>query len=107
MTINTQVIGEIWSLNKTTPTMIDPTAPIPVQIGYEMLSGKCLIAKAKNPKLKTMPTTVLIENTKLVNPLLNFMVVDQHTSNNPAIIKYIQVIVIIPPKNKKLKQALL
>ncbi len=64
-----------------------------------MLSGSVLVACASKKKLINIPTIVIIDGVKLVNPWLYFIAVAQTTSKMPAIIKNIQFIK-SPPKEK-------
>ena len=86
--MNNQVNGLIWSLKKIKPTRIDPTALIPVQIGYASERSSRFKDNAKNKKLSTNPIIVAIDHHKCEKPLLNFIVVDHTHSNKPAKIKY-------------------
>lgn len=85
--IKIQVRGEILSPKIRKPTNIDPNAPIPVQMGYAMLSGKVFVALASSTKLIIMPIIVKIVKLSFVKPWLNFIIEAQTTSNNPATIK--------------------
>ena len=81
------------SLNSTIPTITAPSAPIPVQMAYEVPRGSCFVAWERNRKLKIIPTTVRIVYFKSVNPSENFIHVDQNTSSPPAMIKHTHSII--------------
>lgn len=63
---------------------MEPTAPIPVQMGYARLRGRVLIANPKKIVDANIPTSVIIEYDNTLKPSLSFMVVDQTTSMIPA-----------------------
>lgn len=87
-----QAMQTIWSADICSPKMITPaivvpTIPIPVQMAYAVLSGRCFSAIARKTKLAAMPATVMTDGQNCVKLWDIFRPTAQVTSKMPAINK--------------------
>ena len=76
--------GSAGSLYRIIPTMMEPVAPIPVHTAYAVPNGSERNARAINPKLSAIATSVATAGQKRVRPLEYFSPSAHPISSRPA-----------------------